>query len=427
MTAKPPVVTRAGGAMTFAWAGARIELDRFSEDHDELKAEFLAYSTIPGREGLLSVSRLNLLAESTRTNMAKKLSKKIDELDWDEMLEQMTFRALELYREGDPSIDLKSITPSAEVWTHYPYVENPGPSLFAAEGSSGKSMVALDIGHKVTLGGNAGPGRTQNRAIKVLYLDWETGADEHARRLRAIAAGEGLDWDAVPPMGYRYMTASLPASADNLRREIAEEGIGLVIVDSLGAAAAGPPEDSAVIMPVFQALRGFKCSSLVLHHKRKKGMVTNSGGGNADRDRIFGSVYTLNYARLVWDIESKQDEGSSELNMGFQCVKRNNGRLLPRHAISMSFETDEFETIKSVKIQRKDMSDVPAFAERVSLWARVSKELSRGAGTPAELAERLNVENVQLVRNAITTLKDKGDIIKIPTGQWALAARDTRI
>ena len=249
-----PLVERVGDGFQFTWAAEGIEasLDRLREDRSGLSAEIVVNSNVTGKEGLLHMGRLNLLAASTRASTAKQLGARLKGPDWHGMLEQLCFIAVQHYREGRPLVDLsQEPLPERPRWLHWPYVEDgqerddaPGPSVFYGDGDSGKSLLALRVALGVALGAPRGPGQGSAPSAKVLYLDWETSRATHTERLHALCAGLRIERLAMPPLYYLRMDASLPQSADAIRRRIVQAGIGFVVIDSAGFAGGGAPEEA---------------------------------------------------------------------------------------------------------------------------------------------------------------------------------------
>lgn len=415
MTAlEKPQITKIGDAYRFTWPGVYIELDRFYEHRDELTAEVTVYSEFPPTPGLLHNARLNLASTSAKEKLAGALAKRLDQVDWAGVLESVCMQAKEMYRRGEPAIDLLQVQPRPDRWLHWPYVEHGGPTVLVADGGAGKSVVALWVALHIGLGGNAGPHNGRNESVKSLYLDWETSADVHHTRLVALGNGLGIATEAMPSIYYRQMSVSLPAAAAAIRREIDELGIGFIVVDSLGAAGDGPPEESGTALESFRAIRSFGVPTLIVHHRRKQ-----SGMQGSDRDRVFGSVYILNLARLVWTMETVSDEASDEIRVAMVNIKSNNGRLVKRHGLTITFENDA-ETLRQIRINRSDLTEMPEFADRVSLRDRIMSELSRGPMTARQLADGLEVDAKQ-VQVRLSELKRKAQVVSLAGDRWGLA------
>jgi len=228
----------------------------------------------------------------------------------------------------------------------------------------------------------------------------------------------GVEMDARAPFYYKRMTVNLPESIQTIQKDIASKQVGLVIIDSLGAAGSGAPEDASTAVPIYQALRKLPVPALCIHHKNKNKGDTSQAG---QRDRAFGSVYYLNYARLAWELEAVQGEGI--LTTGLVNVKCNNGRMLPKHALQLTF-TDmgpDDDRLQSIVIEKHDIADVPELAHKLPIKERILRELKQGARTMPEIAEALSMDEGAL-KPRLSELKRKGAIVNLPDHRWGLTA-----
>jgi len=411
-----PTVTRRGDCLDFTWGyptDIEVSLDYFFEGHGEITAEVTIKSTDVGTAGLLHCARLNLMSSQSRVSLGKALATRRKDVEWAGILEQLCYMAVQLYREGAPTIDLREVDPYAKPrWLMYPYLETGGPTILFAEGGTGKSVVALWMGLNVALGPKDSMGRA-GAAAPVLYLDYETSPEIHAERFTALCAGMGIDNLARPSIYYRKMQTSLPQAAAAVRKEIARLGVGLVIVDSLGAAGDGPPEEAATVIPLFSAINRLETPVLCVHHKRKGNPRENQ------KDRLFGSVYYANAARIVWDCEASVDPTDDTITLALTNVKINNGHQLPRHGLELTFgnRDERLETVKVRRLDKKELAQDPELAKGLSMRDRIMAELSQGALTVQELAVALDAEESS-VRARLTELKKRKDVVNLADHTW---------
>lgn len=415
MPSRPEMAVN-GDTYSFLWGeeGIAADVDRVTESRDGMHAEVVIHSNV---HGLLHAARLNLLSTQSRSSVAKALTERVA-LDWGGILEAMCFLTVERYREGEPAIDLATWEPDRkEHWLLYPYLSFSGPTVLFAEGMSGKSLLSLAMAYTVATGDRI-IGDLRAEPCNVLYLDWETGPDTHWQRLRAIATPRFTD---PPHIIYRYMTASLPESAGIIRKDIAKHHIRMVVVDSLGAAGTGAPEEASTAIALFQAIRTFKhCAVLCLHHKNKGGDT-----GGAGKLRLFGSAYYFNFARLVWELDAVHREGSDSSTVGMICHKNNYGRLFTRHAWEVRFRNDSAGEMQGVQLERRDVADVPELAGKMPLREQIVMELRHGAMSAADLTEALG-SDVKQISSRLQDLKKGGRITRLEDGTWGLAAVSSR-
>ena len=96
----------------------------------------------------------------------------------------------------------------------------------------------------------------------ILMLDYESDADEHQARVRAISKGLGID---VPSnIYYRYCYQSIAADIEQVQRHVLDKDIDLVIVDSASPACGGEPESAEATTKCFSALRSLRKAIIMM-------------------------------------------------------------------------------------------------------------------------------------------------------------------
>lgn len=419
-----PELERTDGSLTFTWqdVGIQATIDRIVESKDELSCELTIAQLVAGSTRLLQFGRFNLLAQQTRNSWAKALSAQCNTVDWQPMLLEMTYLATDAFRKGSPARDLRVGDPfGKQRWLIYPYIEYGGPTVLYAEGGHGKSVLALWIGLQVALGARDQKGQKQ-KSQSVLYLDYETEFETHQERLLALGEGMGVCREALPPLYYRRMDTSLPSAVESLRDEIHDLSIGMVVVDSLGMAGTGALEDASTAIGLAQAIRRLSVPVLGIHHKRK-------GSGQKEenaRDRLFGSVYFMNFPRLVWEVESVSEAASETsviVNSALTNVKANNGRLHNRHALRLTFTNDAEGYARNITVKPTEIMDVEEFAERAPLKERIKHALSRGPMSSTELAQELSLD-LSNVQSRLSRFKKDGFVTQLPDKSFALQTHE---
>lgn len=414
-----PTLKEMGDAHRFTWSeypGTAIELERFRESRGDLTAEItITHPDGKGNPGLLHFGKLNLLA-NTRSQLARKVAEREPNVDWAGLLEQVCLMAVDRYRNGEPVVDLRKVEPDLKPrWLLYPYIERGGPTILAAPGGVGKSMLALAMAYSIA-SGYALLGRLDNGPTPVLYLDYETTADVHAERLRALASGLGGE---IPEIYYRRMAAGLLESINFVRKEVARLDIGCIIIDSLGYAGGGDPKDAATAIELFRAVRQIDTPCLAIHHQRKTPPGVKASKGV---DAIYGSVYFINSARRVWQISATEpDEFEDTKYLSMTNTKANNGRLERTHALRMDIENDNNDRLTSIRLTPHRISDIPELAEDLSLKQRILIELNGGAQNRNDLADVLDT-TPGTISKTLSQLKKAGRVVQVDDGLWGRVA-----
>jgi hypothetical protein len=352
-----PTATYLGDTYRFQWEqeGIEIVLDRIAEDGKAgPKGELTISLARPGMNGHLhGPTRFNLTAATTRAQLVKTMNERLPDVAWYDIFEQLCHHSLKRWRDGNPILDLTCIAPRERPrFVVEPFIEEGGVSILFADGNTGKSTLALALGASVATGRSI-LSVTPNVHCPVLYLDWEADPESHAERLRAIAG------DDIAPdmMHYRREVASLAEGAPTLRRRIGELGIGLVIIDSLGAARGGEPENADTTIRMFNAIRSLEIPALCIDHVAKNAI---------DKNKPFGSVYSYNLARLVWRMDKTQQEDDEHSTVALTNTKNNNGKVHRQRGFKVSFSNDELGRVTAIEYDPCDVRDVPEFVSKLT-------------------------------------------------------------
>lgn len=326
----------------YSWPeeGIEVLVDRMTESHSDLVCEMTVRTARPF-PGLLRQAKFNLSSTRTRNEWVKALNERGLEVDWYAAIEQACTLSLRRWREGAAFIDLSTVAPREDdAYLLKPYVIEGASSGVFADGGTGKSLFALACGLTIATGEDVFGVQT-SRVCPVLYLDWEWDEEAHAERLEALCLGAGI----AKPEGmiwYRREFASINESAPNIRRFIAEKGIGFVVVDSLGFARGGEPESAELTIKTFASIRSFGVPTLFVDHIAKHA---------TDKQHSFGSVYTRNSARLMWRIDAEEQEtNDGPKRLGLVNTKWNRRFQKPR-GLMLTTETDEAERLVAARFQ----------------------------------------------------------------------------
>ena len=168
----------------------------------------------------------------------------------------------------------------------YPVIRKGTPVILYGAGGIGKSYVSLFFA--MLIQHNIQVGMLIPQQANCLILDFESGQDDMNERLSALGKGMGIEADLL----YRYCHLPLNSDIDTISRLIHENDIGLVIVDSRGAAVGGQINEARETMEMYNALRSLNVTSLIIDHVSKE---SNSSP--------IGSIYNFNEARSIYEIE----------------------------------------------------------------------------------------------------------------------------
>lgn len=406
----------AAGIITARWRelGVDATVSRVREHSDgRLTAEirFRDVSRIPHH--VLCTEHLNLLASQSKSRLANDLEGLHPIMMWRQLLDELCTHTIEYHRQGEPIQELSTITePIKPEYLLHPFLPKGKPTVIYGLGGAGKSYLSLLMGIAVLL-----PWK-ENRlgwtltddSVKILYLDFET--DYHDLQWRLHCLKRGLKLPDVF-MQYRRCYSTLANDIESINQIVAENDIGLVIVDSAAAACGGDLFAPDQPIRMFNALRQLNVTSLVIAHTAKG----TGANGNQNGSTPYGSVFFTNYARSVWEIKKVQDAGEDIINVGLYHRKVNQGRLFSAQGYSIRFGED------STSVVRQELAEVVDLATSLSGPERVKAALRHGKMTTSALVERLELPE-GTVKSALSRLSRKEVVFKLPSNEWALTAND---
>ena len=380
------LITQDGDGYRCEWAGDRvgIRLSHLTEHRAGLHAEATVYrlSTIGEWADRLQWTILNLSSSTAKSGLAKILSAtaKGKGVDWATLLDAASMATAEAVRAPSPVIDLATVEPSQhERFAVEPLLSLHETNILYGDGDSGKSYLALALGMAVA--GQQGNTLTLPQPIRpvlngpVLYLDYETCADELTDRLHALALGGDLY--PLPSIHYRAAHRPLTEDLSNLKADIQRLGIQLLIVDSMAPACGGKPDDAETALKFMSALRSLgPVTRLVICHVAKSEFEKK-------RAKIFGSVFTRNMARQCWEVRASRV--GEALTVGLFLDKFNRGK--PHKPIGLTFTWQDKKCI----LATGSVIDNPELSQSADPSDRIVDALKAGPLTVTVLSQELDM------------------------------------
>lgn len=281
-------------------------------------------------------SNPTLDSSSGMDGFARKLNKRRPKedygVDWEQIVEDLSGIVIDTYRTGQPALKLSEVDLSSSIaWCIENILLDGEINLIWADGGTGKSMFALFLSVLAQQSWMSTDHGLIVEPSNVLYLDYETKPKEIATRARMIHAGLGLEEPDVERTGskitYNKCEHTLVEEEDYIQDLIYKNDISLVVIDSMGRAVSGEMESSDSVLPFMAAVERLNTTVLIISHSNKQGT-------------LFGSAYTNNSARLVW--EAKRS-GSNIQGMDFSlfCRKANNVPMQPPQSWGVSFKDNK--------------------------------------------------------------------------------------
>ena len=365
-----PTMTKRGSGYDLEWASSNVSMNvkRVKERNDAIKAEIsVTHMNVP-----ITRSTPTLTSESGKDSFVRKLNRRRKgddyQIDWEAVVEERAFVVIEEYRQGKPDVALADVEEEDGLVWRIENIMLEDITMFYGDGASGKSMTACFMASLLDSGYMNSDHNLVVEPGRVLYLDWETDKYEISSRINRISNGMGIDPKTIG-IRYKPMVHSLLKEMDTVLDVIAEHNIEIVVIDSMGLAVGGDIETSEAVLDFFRGVRSLELPVLLISHKNKQGT-------------IFGSVYTFNSCRMVWEVqksETSNEDGSLDIVMLHR--KSNNVPQQQPMAWNIAFEDID------IKYSRKDVYDTS----------------QRNRLTVPRLVEKILEENGKLTRKELNT------------------------
>ena len=385
-------------------SGVRIICDRLTPTSDGLRA----WVELRWEEKVVAYGNFNLMGPRTASALIKDAREAVNaKVNWADVVRGHLYDVILKHLAGADPVILADV-PKREgaKWLLRPLVGATGASSIIGFGGSLKSLLALSAAASVATGLPRFIGEKPSTTGPVLYLDWEADAEEHSERLKALCKAQKVD--APSNILYRAEAAPMARSVGPISRLVNEEGIVMLVVDSVMLARGGDafgPEDTTRL---YGAIRDIGIPTLLIDHKAKHSKKT---------DGSYGSIVNENTARLQWVITSFKDEDPT-FHIRLRQHKRNNVGSIGDIAYRCDFDRDgdELEGVTITPISAKTVKPMEDKSVRVRVWEYL---LDDGGKTPADISDYLSIPANQ-VRTRLRELSDKGLASSMNGHWWAL-------
>lgn len=354
----------------------------------------------PGRAARPYEQRLDLESASQRTQLRRDLDEMYGkELKWTEVLNEAVAIARQAYIDIERAVDVNEIDyglDMEETMLAPPLLPDNAPTIIFGDGGTAKSYVGDAICASIATGlpfaGFSMPD------LVVMVIDYEANRATFGRRIARILAGMSLD--RIPFGKLIYWNAQgipLADQVEPIKRKAVRDGVGLIMIDSIGPACGGKPEDAEIALGYFRALSQIGLPSINIAHINRSG----------DKDRPFGSTFWHNEARRTWYVARSQDEGASRIDVGMYCKKVNDGPRPRPVALRIEFN----DPGGPVEISRIDVASVAELQHERELHYQIYALLSEPK-TIDELTTELESRR-DTIRKALQRHKEMFDSVKL--------------
>ena len=172
-----PRVEHIGDDWNVVWDhyGATVEFARYIEGRHDIHSEI----TVSTREhGTLQWQNLNLSSAVTRKSLAKSLELEAPAIPWAKLIERSCRAVVETKRAAQPSQQLEPAHAESVSWVIPPLLPRSEITVLFGDGGVGKSLMAMAVAIAVSTNRDLTNGMPTDDAGAVLYLDWESTAED---------------------------------------------------------------------------------------------------------------------------------------------------------------------------------------------------------------------------------------------------------
>lgn len=426
-----PTIHTEGMSFGFEWERdgqplARIQALDVRQDGDDAYADIAVWFLHEQPLGVRAIVpqakvKLNSSHSSGWQSIARNAEKRIAGVDWTGAMTIVVQECLERLETGSPNTRLgDEVAGDDEPFILKPYIANSGATVMYGEGGLSKSLIALAMSISVSTGVPIF-GNEPHTVGPVMYFDYEDDSDAHDRRVRAICKSFGIHLDAVE-VYHHALVSKVTTSKREMRRRVRDSGAVLGILDSVGMGRGGSAIAAEDTIRMFRALREVGVPFLAIDHVSKE--AKEKRGGDVD---AYGSIYTMNSARLAWSLVRQHDSGD-RIRIHATNTKANHVRTMPPQSIAIRYENDPRGVPVRIDIETGNEFGMlmPSVTnrERVMMWLshgewRSYTSIAEEIGIPVEAVKKVLSRDRQLQAPAFDT-KVEGR-----TGYARMRNRDT--
>ncbi len=406
----PPEFIKGLNHYEFKWDSLSITAHLENIDPDA-KGELSVIHKNGQGDKLLLYKEINLLSILSCSQITKQLQKNSLQIEWDDILTHITHLTLADLRKGKPLAEIGNQPESMR--TEYllkPILIKNVPTTLFSSGGSGKSYLADYIALIVQNGVTGLNGQWLGIQGNVLYLDWESDAETHKKRVWAIKKGLLLsgdyNCDFEDTFKYQEMERPLIESVQFIQNLVTTNSTDLIIVDSHMAAQDNGLDQSQAAQRFYNALRSFHCTSLTIDHTSKEDWKNSN-----ETVAPYGTVSKFNRSRAQFQLIKSQNVGDDYIECSLKHLKNNDGKLLRPIGLRIDFKNaDENEDILEwVSFKPCTLTENPTLSRTLSQWEQIQQAIKSNNNIPMKPIDISKVTGLSndIVSMNLNNYKDK--------------------
>jgi hypothetical protein len=386
---------------------------------------------------LIAFERVNLLNRGAARGWLASVVAKLGDAGmahWEQGLDVAVHESIVNYRANSSDGDWTTRSTGNEESPYLlrPFIANTGVTVLYGPPGSNKSMLALRLG----LGIATGDGYNGEKPIRtgpVMYVDFEDDIRTHEFRITAMAQELGMEGELSGLIWHERVTRNLKDARRKLRRHIREQGIVLVIIDSIGLARAADVSGSEATIKLFKMFNQLGASVLAIDHMTKEdNKRVWTGKMDAREATPIGSQFTQSSARLAWFMNVLPQSTAKNKKVNLYNTKHNH---TPQHKVvgmTIELDWDNNDILTEVKFKSDSQSHEVIVAnamektkaQELLIW-HFSQQREDGHVIPMTMAEmKKSGINASTIRGIVTEKESASWWEKVKGGgQYALTTQ----
>jgi len=319
----------------------RVMVSDVRNEGDNIYGEFTVWWLLDMPLGVRPIQPKTTLKLNTSNyqgwrSIPSALSKRFPNVDFEGAMTIVVDETMSRFEKGEDNIRLGlSEDDGGAPFILKPFIANAGTTVMYGEGGLSKSLIALAMAISVSSGVPIF-GREPTLAGPVMYFDYEDDSRAHDVRMRALCHSFGIPLNEVE-VYHHALAAKVTTAKREMTKRAEEVGAVLGILDSVGMGRGGSAIASEDTIRMFRALREVGIPFLAVDHVSKAEKEKNGADVSA-----YGSVYTMNSARLAWSLV-RQATGKDEDLIQIHAVntKANHVKKAPPQTIAIRYRNDD--------------------------------------------------------------------------------------
>ena len=369
-------------------------------------AELVVKTLTPGAAPQLGPLSFGMTSISARESVVRLLKKRypLEQQEWETLIDQACMVVNEELRHSSPMVRLGSISGHEEgdPLILGDVLLEKGPTIVLADPSQGKSWWILAAAVSLATGMDYGLGQPR-RKYRVGVFDWEWAGKQWGKRLYQFLPNEAPEVDIF----YVKMNTPLLESVEYMRREISDQELDFVFIDSLMFAQGQDLNDAGLATAFMNAVDSLEVGACIASHPAKGG----------DQNTPLGSQVYFAKARAIWKIVKSAGKGAMYLNLK---QTKENDEPKPERTLCFHFDPD------GVWCEPVNRAPGGSTAVPGQLRDRILQALNRGALTLDALYERLGADDERKqnqVRARLLESCERQEVFRLPDKTFALAEK----